>query len=102
MHIIAKSQQFTDEEIDRELAKEIQASLTKEIGTEEARVVLARGQATAMKNHKTIPGLGKCVAVIPPREYYRLVAKYGHAEVHSKEFLRDFNKRFAELSPNKA
>lgn len=101
MHIIAKSEQFTDEEIDRELAKQIQASLNNEIGTEESRVILARGQAAAMKNHKTIPGLGKCVAVIPPREYYRLVAKYGHAEVHSKEFLRDFNKRFSELSPNK-
>ena len=101
MHIIAKSQQFTDEEIDRELAKEIQASLNKEIGTEEARVVMARGQASAMKNHKTIPGLGKCVAVIPPREYYRLVAKYGHAEVHSKEFLKHFQRTFSDRSPNK-
>lgn len=101
MHIIAKSEQFTDEEIDRELAKQIQASLDNEIGTEESRVVMARAQSAAMKNHKAIPGLGKCVAVIPPREYYRLVAKYGHAEVHSKEFLRDFNKRFSELSPNK-
>lgn len=102
MHIIAKSQQFTDEEIDRELTNAIKDSLTNEIKTEEARVVMARAQASALKNHKTIPGLGKCVAVIPPREYYRLVAKYGQAEVHSKEFLRDFNKRFAELSPNKA
>lgn len=101
MHIIAKSEQFTDEEIDRELTKQIQASLKEEISTEESRVVMARAQAAAMKNHKTIPHLGKCVAVIPPREYYRLVAKYGHAEVHSKEFLRDFNKRFSELSPNK-
>jgi hypothetical protein len=54
-----------------------------------------------MKNHKTIPGLGKCVAVIPPREYYRLVAKYGHAEVHSKEFLKHFQRTFSDLAPNK-
>jgi len=102
MHIIAKSQQFTDEEIDRELTNCIKDSLQNEIKTEEARVVMARAQAQAMKNHKTIPGLGKCVAVIPPREYFRLVARYGQEEVHSKEFLRDFNKRFADLSPNKA
>jgi hypothetical protein len=102
MQIIAKSKQFTDEEIDQELINAVKESFNNEIKTEEARVVMARAQSQAIKGHKTIPGLGKCVAVIPPREYFRLVARYGQEEVHSKEFLRDFNKRFADLSPNKA
>ena len=35
-----------------------------------------------------------------PSEFFRLTSKYGHEEVHSKEFLKDYNKRFPELSPN--
>jgi hypothetical protein len=37
---------------------------------------------------------------MPAREFFRLTSKYGHEEVHSKEFLKDYNKRFPELSPN--
>ena len=28
------------------------------------------------------------------------INKYGHATVHSKEFLKDWNKRYSHLSPN--
>ncbi len=45
-------------------------------------------------------GLGKCVAMMPPDEYFRLVKKFGHAEVKSKEFLRYYRKKFPHLSPN--
>jgi hypothetical protein len=55
-----------------------------------------------MKGHKTIEGLGKCVAVFPAREFFRLQAQYGNAEIHSKDFLRYFNQKFPDLSPNKA
>ena len=51
---------------------------------------------------KTVKGLGKCVAVIPEDEFFRLQRKYGHQEVHSREFLRYFNKKFPHLSPNRA
>ena len=50
---------------------------------------------------KTHPTLGKCVANIPAREYFRLVAKYGKDTVLSPEFLRYFNKKHKDLSPNK-
>jgi len=55
-----------------------------------------------MRDHKSIPGLGKCVGVMPAREYFRLVKKYGHETVHSREFMSYFNKKMPELSPNKA
>jgi hypothetical protein len=38
---------------------------------------------------------------MPEREFFRLIKKYGHAEVHSKDFLRYFQKKFPQLSPNK-
>lgn len=101
MQIIKSSTEYTDEQIDAELLKVVQDSLKDELSTQQERTAIASGMARAMKGHKTIPGLGKCVAVMPAREFFRLQAKYGTAEVHSKEFLRDFNQRFPELSPNK-
>jgi len=102
MQIIAKSEQFTDEQIDSALIKEIKDSLEKELSEQDSRQIIARGEAQAMKGHKTIEGLGKCVAVFPAREFFRLQAKYGNAEIHSKDFLRYFNQKFPDLSPNKA
>ena len=61
---------------------------------------MAAQQAQAMRGHRTIQGLGKCVAMMPPDEYFRLVKKFGHAEVKSKEFLRYYRKKFPHLSPN--
>jgi hypothetical protein len=39
---------------------------------------------------------------MPAREFFRLTQKYGHDEVHSKKFIQYYNKKFPELSPNKA
>ena len=61
----------------------------------------AEKQAAEMRSHKSVNGLGKCVAVIPADEWHLLNKRYGHAEVHSKEFLRYFNKKFPHLSPNR-
>ena len=101
MQIIAKSDQFTDEQIDAALVKHIQDSFTKEMCEEEARETMARAHARSI-GKATVPGLGKCVAVMPAREFFRLQAKYGAATVHSKEFLQFFNRKHGDLSPNKA
>jgi hypothetical protein len=100
-NIITKLPRYSDGEIDREFMKEICHGFEVERRTEEERVQRARLEA---KEHegKTHPIFGKCVAVFPAREYFRLTKKYGEDEIHSKEFLQDFNKRFKDLSPNKA
>jgi hypothetical protein len=67
---------------------------------EKKEEIIAAQQAQAMRGHRTIQGLGKCVAMMPPDEYYRLITKFGHAEVKSKEFLRYYRKKFPHLSPN--
>jgi hypothetical protein len=102
MQIIQRSEQFTDAEIDSAINEEIRKSLKDELDTQQEREVLMRAHAASMKNHKTMPGLGKCVAVMPAREFFRLQAKYGAATLHSKEFIQYFNQKFPDLSPNKA
>jgi len=51
MQIIAKSEQFTDEQIDSALIKEIKDSLEKELSEQDSRQIIARGEALAMKGH---------------------------------------------------
>ena len=99
--IIPKIKRYSDGEIDRAFMKEIKTGFELEKATENKRVEHARKEAQKLKG-TTHPTLGKPVASIPPREYFRLIKKYGHDTVHSKEFLRYYNKTFPELSPNKA
>ncbi len=100
MQIVNQDPKISDEEINDALFAEIQASLREEVSTERQRYDIARKDASSNVG-KTHPILGKCVAAMPPREYFRLIKKYGHAEVHSKEFLKYFQKKFSDLSPNK-
>jgi hypothetical protein len=70
---------FTTGEIDEAFMNEIKSGFKLEKETEHLRVA----QAT-----------------IPARDFFRLTQKYGHDQVHSKEFLKYYNKKFPELSPN--
>ena len=101
MDIITKlPKSFTDGEIDQAFLNEIKSGFKLEKETEHIRVAQARKEAQREKG-KTHPVLGKCVATMPAREFFRLTSKYGHEQVHSKEFLKYYNKKFPELSPNK-
>ena len=45
----------------------------------------------------------KHLAEIPAREYLQMIHKYGHDEVQSREFIRDFQQREPDLAgPYKA
>ena len=83
------------------LSNVINNAVLQEKMTEGQRTDIARKEAKELKG-KTHPTLGKCVATIPAREYFRLVANYGKDVVLSKEFLQYFNKKHSDLSPNKA
>jgi hypothetical protein len=98
--IITKLPRYSDGEIDRAFMNEIVNGFKIEKETEHLRVKQARKEAQALKG-TTNPALGKPVAVMPAREFFRLTKKYGHDAVHSKEFLRYYNKKFSDLSPNK-
>ena len=101
MEIITKLPRYTDGEVNAAFLKEIQTGFKMERVKEQDRITQAAKEAKTNVG-KTHPVLGKCVAHMPARDYFRLVNKYGHDTVNSREFLRYFNKKFPELSPNKA
>jgi hypothetical protein len=98
--IVPNFKRYSDGEIDRAFMKEIKNGFKLERETEKQRVAVAAKEANQLKG-TTHPVLGKPVATIPAREFFRLTKKYGHETVHSKEFLKYYNKKFPELSPNK-
>jgi|TARA_R110000868_G_scaffold144277_1_gene363162 hypothetical protein len=101
MEIIIKVPTYSDGEVNAAFMKEIQTGFQMERSKEKERIAQSAKEAKANVG-KTHPILGKCVAHMPARDYFRLVQKYGHDTVNSKEFLQYFNKKFPELSPNKA
>lgn len=97
--IIPDFKRYSDGEIDRAFMQEIKSGLKLEAATERSRYEQAKKEAHSLKG-TVHPTLGRPIATMPAREFFRLTKKYGHDEVHSKEFLKDYNKRFPELSPN--
>ena len=98
--IVPNIKRYSDGEIDRAFMKEIKTGFNLEKQTEQKRVAQATKEAKELRG-KTHPVLGKPVATMPAREFFRLTQKYGQETVHSKEFLKYYNKKFPELSPNK-
>ena len=91
---------ISDGEVADAFMKELINGFEIERRTEEERVNRARMEAQDQVG-KEHPILGRCVATIPAREYFRLTNIYGDEEVKSKEFLTYFQKNFSDLSPNK-
>jgi hypothetical protein len=54
-----------------------------------------------MRGAGKVAGLGRNVGVMPDWEFFRLVQKYGHKEVHSREFLKHFQKNNPDLVVHK-
>ena len=100
MNITNNAPTYSDAELDQAFMDEIKNGFQLEKRTEASRVDQARKEATQERG-KVHPVLGRCVATIPHREYFRLIKKYGQDTVHSKEFLKYFQKNFSDLTPNK-
>ena len=86
MNITNNGPTYSDAELDQAFMDEIKNGFQLEKQTEASRVDQARKEATQERG-KVHPVLGRCVATIPHREYFRLIKKYGQDTVHSKEFL---------------
>jgi hypothetical protein len=61
----------------------------------------SRQSAQEMRGAGKVAGLGRNVGVMPDWEFFRLVQKYGHKEVHSREFLKHFQKNNPDLVVHK-
>ena len=102
MQIVTALPRYSDGEINRALIQEIKTGFQLAKAIEDKEEILAAKQAEEARGHKTIAGLGKQLWTMPEDAYFRMVRKYGHAEVHSKEFARYMNKRMPHLCSHKA
>lgn len=87
--------------IEDKYEKELRHGLKLKESLENERIMNARLNASKVNKQKTIEGLGKHIAEIPTWEFFRVLKKYGHDEVHSREFMRYFQKKFSDLSTSK-
>tara|TARA_R110000803_G_scaffold33627_5_gene73537 strand:- start:5061 stop:5378 length:318 start_codon:yes stop_codon:yes gene_type:complete len=90
-NIVTSVPKFSDGEVDWARIQLLEKSFKHERETEDDRTLIAKKEANDNRG-KTHPVLGKCVANIPARDYFRLIKKYGQDTVHSPEFLRDLKK----------
>jgi hypothetical protein len=101
MQLITNFPKYHDGEIHNALMRELKTGLQLKKEMERAKEIEAAQQAKELVNQREVPGLGRCVGVIPEWEFFRMQQKYGAKEVHSKEFMKYFQKKFPHLSPNK-
>lgn len=59
-------------------------------------------EASEMRGHRSIKGLGKCVLNIPAHEYFLIRKKYGDNVFHDREFVRDMQRLEPQFAVHKA
>lgn len=101
MNVIVPPKIFSQGEVSKALEREIRTGFQLEREREALRVKDARGRADELRGVKEVGPLGRPVSVMPQRDFFRLVQKYGVQEVSSPGFIQYFQRKFPELSPNK-
>jgi hypothetical protein len=80
------------------LERELRQGIALKQAMEHEREIVAAHEASMERGAKTVAGLGKNVFNMPQWEFHNLCNKYGHDEVHSKEFLQHAQKTFPHLA----
>lgn len=101
MNIVTALPRYSDGEVNRAFIAEIKTGFQLEKAMEQKREIQAAHEAKLARENKPNALLGPNVAIFPERDFFRLVHKYGHAEVHSKGFIKYFQKKFSHLCPHK-
>ena len=101
MALITSFPKYHDGQIYDALIREIKTGMQLKKEMEKAKEMQAAEQARERVQKKDLPGLGRCIGVIPAWVFFRMQQKYGHKELHSRELMNYFQKKFAHLSPNK-
>jgi hypothetical protein len=91
-------QTYSDGQIAKALERELRTGLQLKKAWEQKREIEAAHEAKQLKGQKAVAGLGNHVATMPAWEFFRLRQKYGHEEIHSDEFLKNYQKRFPHLA----
>ncbi len=99
MHIIHSLP--SDTAVRDALIKEIKTGWQLQKELERKNEIVAAHQAKALKVADGKKTDFRCLAHFPSDTYHLLTRRYGREEIHSKEFLKDWQKRYPHLSPNK-
>ena len=74
--------------LERELARGWNAKQA----LEKQREIESAKEAEALRGHRSVAGLGKCVLTLPQQEYQEIVSKYGYDAFSDRGFIRDMQR----------
>ena len=102
MEIITSIPRYSDGEVNRALMREITTGIALKEAWENERETFCAQEVQRIKDTQKahIKGM-RCVAVTPAWEWFNMRKKYGHEAMHDKGFIKDYQKRFPNLTPNK-
>ncbi len=92
---------ISQEECTAALLKELRWGRQVKESLQQVREAACAEEANAMRGHKSIPGLGKCVLNIPAHEFFLIREKYGDEAFGDRQFVRDFQRLEPQLAVNK-
>lgn len=102
MHIITSVPKYSDGEVDRALMREIRTGIAlKQAWEGEREKICAKHAQDVKKNEKFGFKNLRCLSVTPAWEWFNLRRKYGAEAMHDRGFIKDYQKRFPHLAPNK-
>jgi hypothetical protein len=93
---------ISDEAMDAALLRELCTGRKFMEAKQRARERACAQEAQAMRGHKSVPGLGKCVLNIPAHEFFLIREKYGDDAFSDRGFIRDFQRLEPHLAVHKA
>lgn len=102
MEIITSLPKSSNSELNQALINELRYGVKLKETWEKERETICAKHAEKLKNAQKdgFKNL-RCVAVTPAWEWFNLRNKYGAEAMHNRGFIKDFQKRFPHLSPNK-
>lgn len=104
MDIITQLPRSSNSEANRALFNELRYGVKlKEAWENERESICAKHAEKVKKAQEEGQGFNslRCVAVTPAWEWFNLRNKYGAEAMRDRGFIKDFQKRFPHLSPNK-
>lgn len=102
MEIITSLPRYSDGEINRALIREITTGiqLKQSLETEREKICAQHAKKCEEAAKFGFKNL-RLLTVTPAWEWFNMRNRYGQQEISSKEFIKDYQKRFPHLSVNK-
>ena len=101
MEIITRLPQTSNSDANRALISEIRSGVKLKEAWENEREQICAKHAEKIKQSTGGFKSLRCLAVTPAWEWFNMRNKYGAEAMTNRGFVKDFQKRFPHLSPNK-